>query len=230
VPYQTKAERERARWMTLTETLEHISNSEGCDQSNALTELRKVLGDQLFGQSAMQWADRAVPPFGCSGGLTRPDDTPVGTDWYRVRFRLKGNGTVLDNWTEYGRTKAGKPRWRKLLFLRERVKKQWPSNAQPRSPEQKPLGDPKVVPFDQKKQKGPIATKPKIVDAAKPLINRGRTPSSCGTWEKFRRELCHEAGVVRTSRGWQLDTVQNAVRPLLKKSEQSAEEAESTES
>lgn len=215
--------------MTLTKVLKHISKSEDCDQNAALSELRMVLADKLFGYSAMRWADRAVPPFGYSSVVT-PDDTPVGADWHRVRFRLNGDGTVLDNWTEYGLTKAGNPRWRKLLLLRERVEKQWPLKAQPPSPEERPRADHKVVvPFGRKKP-GPISAGPKIVEAAKRLISRRRTPKSCGSWENFRRELCREARVDANSRGWQLDNVQKFVKRLLKTNDQSAEKTESTES
>lgn len=68
------------------------------------------------------------------------------------------------------------------------------------------------------KRRGPVPTKSTIVDAARRLIARNRTPTTCGTWEDFRRELCAELGVDKNTRGYQLDTVQNAVQPLLKSS------------
>jgi hypothetical protein len=67
-------------------------------------------------------------------------------------------------------------------------------------------------------RRGPEPTKSKIVDAARRLIARNRTPTTCGTWEEFRRELCVELGVDKNTRGYQLDTVQNAVHALLKSS------------
>jgi hypothetical protein len=82
----------------------------------------------------------------------------------------------------------------------------------------------------ERERRGPEPTKSKIVDAAKRLIARDRTPTTCGSWENFRRELCAELGVDKDSRGYQLDTVQNAVRPLLRSSTADTEQTESTES
>jgi hypothetical protein len=227
VPYQTKAERERARWMTLTETLKHISESEDCDQTTALKELRKVLADGIFRQF-VRWADPVSRPFGYSGGLAIPDDTPGWVDWNKARFRLKGDGALLDNWTGYGRTKKGHSRWRTLVFLRQRVEELWPLRVLPSSPDGKLQSDPKVVPFDRKKP-GPTPTEQKIVQAAKGLINRGRTPTSCGSWKQFRRELCKALDVDLNERGYGVDTVQKHVRPLLNR-ESDTERPESTES
>jgi hypothetical protein len=223
VPYQTKAERERARarWMTLTETLNHISGKEVCDPSTALSELKSVLSDGLFRQSEMRWADRAKPPFGYSSAIS-PDDTPAGADWHRVRFRLKGDGTVLDDWNEYGRTKALKPRWRKLLLLRQRAEQLWPPHTDVPPWGAEASSHSNVVAFGQAKQRGPRSTKKQIEDAALQLISRGRTPTRCGSWEDFRRELCDHLNKPHNARGFGPDTVQKAVRPILASLEKAA--------
>jgi hypothetical protein len=227
MPYQTKEERERARWMTLAETLRRISKSEDCDQGIALTELRKVLADGQFRQFEMKWEDEQRPFWGLSSRIMVPDDTPAYADWNKAKFRLKGEGFLLDNFSEYGLTKKGNTRWRKLLFLRESVEKWWPPKAKTHSTGMPPSSDPTVMPFDPGKRKGPTPTGSKIVEAAKRLIDRGRTPTSCGSWEKFRRELCGELGVDIKARGYGPDTVQKAVRPLLKRPPESTERAES---
>jgi hypothetical protein len=231
VPYQTKAERERARWMTLTETLKHISESEACDQTAAVKELRTVLTDGLFIKSEIRWADPVARPFGDSGGLAIPDDTPAWVDWNKASFRLKGDGAILDKWSGYRLTKKHNPRWRKLLLLREKVEKQWPLSTQSLPPsETTTQSGSKVVRFISGKRRGPTYTKSKIEEVAKRLIERGRNPTTCGGWEKFRREVCLEAKVAPNARGYQLDTVQNAVRPFLKPHNSNTEKTESTES
>jgi hypothetical protein len=137
--------------MTLTETLKRISESEDCDQKTAaVKELRKVLADGNFRRSEIRWADPVPPPFGYSGGMAIPEDTPVWVDWNKARFQLNGDGALLDDWTGYRRTKKDNPRWRKLLFLRKRVEEIWSLKAQPSSPDEKPRGDPKAVPLDRK--------------------------------------------------------------------------------
>jgi hypothetical protein len=208
VPYQTKAERERARWMTLTETLKRISESEACDQTAAVKEFRKVLADGNFRQFEIRWEDRVSRSIGDSGGLSLPEDTPASVDWNKARFRLKGDGAVLDKWTGFRRTKKGNPRWRKLLFLRTRVEDLRRLKAKPSSPDEKPQGDP-----EDRKKPGPIKTEQEIKDGAKRLFERGLTPETCG-WEPFRGKLCKELGVSIDTRGYGLDTVQRAVKLL----------------
>jgi hypothetical protein len=206
--------------MTLAETLSHISDSEGYDQRAALAELRKVLADGLFRQFQMRWADSVPIPIG-SSPIAVTKDTPVWVDWGKAKFRLRGDGAVLDDWTGYRRTK---PRWRKLWLLKERVENQWPPKTKNR-----PLREFGL--FSSAKRRGPASAKQTIVEAASRLIEKGRTPINCGTWEAFRRELCREIRVPPNSRGYQLDTIQNAVRPLLKeRSSSTAERTDNTES
>jgi hypothetical protein len=217
--------------MTLTETLKHLFERKGCNQSTALSELQKVLSDGLFGQSQMRWADRAVAPFGYSS-VMRPDDTPAGAEWRRVRFRLKGDGTVLDNWTEYGRTKSGNPRWRKPLFLREAVTNLWPLTPKDVSPgnlEIKASSESKVVSF-ARAQKGPIPNKQNIISAAERLRNKGKTRQSYNTWPEYQAAICSEAGVKPNTRGWGLDTIQNALKDWSGSTGEITERTESTES
>ena len=148
---------------------------------------------------------------GIPGGLDIPDDTPTWADWNKARFRLKGDGALLDNWTGYRRTKKGNPRWRKLLFLRKRVEKLWSLTPENVSPEKNTSSEPKVVPVERAK-KGPTPNDQNIIKAAERLRKRGLTRQSYNTWEEYRRVLVREAEVHLNTRGWSLGTVQNVLK------------------
>jgi hypothetical protein len=126
--------------------------------------------------------------------------------------------------------------WKGLVAQGRELLPQWIQVAEPRTRRKgsryKSRRVPRVVAEAKLKERhGPEPTKSKIVDAAKRLIARNRTPTTCGTWEEFRRELCDELGLDKKSRGYQLDTVQSAVGPLLKSSTaRRTKRAESTES
>jgi hypothetical protein len=59
------------------------------------------------------------------------------------------------------------------------------------------------------------STKSKIEAAARELIAAGRTPTTCGSWPHFIRELLVKLDVTAGTRGYGDDSIQNAVRPLL---------------
>jgi hypothetical protein len=106
LPYISKAERERARWMTLAETLAHIAESDGCDRRSALKQLCGALGDN---QIIAIWEDS-------SDSRDRP--TRDATFWQPARFR--GN-KVFDPSTE---------RWRTLLINKSNILEHWPERSE----------------------------------------------------------------------------------------------------
>jgi hypothetical protein len=53
MPYVSRAEQERALWMTLREALEHIQMREGCNLRAAWDQLQKAIGDQ---EVKVRWA------------------------------------------------------------------------------------------------------------------------------------------------------------------------------
>jgi hypothetical protein len=80
----------------------------------------------------------------------------------------------------------------------------------------------------RKPRPGPIPTANNIQTAAKRLFASGRVPNGTVTWKQFQTELCKEIGVKADQRGYGLDTIQAAVRPLLPRTPD-AESAESAE-
>jgi hypothetical protein len=80
----------------------------------------------------------------------------------------------------------------------------------------------------RKTHPGPIATANKIRAGAEHLLASGQTPGSTMTWRKFQTELCKELGVKPDDRGYGIDTIQAAVRPLLRQIIDN-DDAESTE-
>lgn len=66
------------------------------------------------------------------------------------------------------------------------------------------------------KRPGPIPTAEAIVNAARQIIAAGRIPGKPVKWEQFREEICKSLKVRPETRGYGLDTIQLAVRPLLK--------------
>jgi hypothetical protein len=215
--------------MTLTETLKQISELMDCDQTAAVKELRKAVADGAFRKSEIRWADPVSRPFGSSEGLAVPDDTPVWADWNKARFRLKGDGALLDNWTGYRRTKKGNPRWRKLLFLRKRVEKLWSLPPKNVSPGKNTSSESKVVPVERAKR-GPIPNNQNIIKAAERLREKGLTRQSYNTLEEYRKLLCHEAGVNLNTRGWGPHTVRNVLKEWSGLTTETTEKTESTES
>jgi hypothetical protein len=79
-----------------------------------------------------------------------------------------------------------------------------------------------------KARPGPIPTADRIETAARELLAAGHVPAQTITWEQFRTELCKKLNVKPEQRGYSLDTIQAAVRPLLSAA-QVTEGTESTE-
>jgi hypothetical protein len=78
------------------------------------------------------------------------------------------------------------------------------------------------------RQHGPPPTRTRIEDAAARLIDGGLVPGQTIQWEPFRTQLCKAIGVPLKQRGYSLDTIQAAVKILLKN--RNTESTESTES
>jgi hypothetical protein len=64
-------------------------------------------------------------------------------------------------------------------------------------------------------QRGPVPTADKIRDAARPLIANSCIPAKTISWDQFHIKVCSILDVKPTDRGYGLDTIQRAVRPLL---------------
>jgi hypothetical protein len=123
MPYKSKAEEERDRWMTLPEAVAHIRSADHCDENAARQEIMKALADGVRVLGPLRWkkekSDKPAP-FG-SAPITTPTDTPpIGSNWLGATIRWK-NGRVRDDWSEH---KNGK--WRVLLILRSKVEQYWP--------------------------------------------------------------------------------------------------------
>lgn len=128
MPYQSRAKRERAAWMTLSEAVNHIQSVECTDQAGALNQLRMALGD---GDIPTRWAADPPPLGGYSIGDPSPfSSEQVPTDamyWHNVLIFLDGDGRVIDQPSYYDKTQEPPlPRPRQLLLLRTRVFELWP--------------------------------------------------------------------------------------------------------
>lgn len=123
MPYKSKAERERERWMTLPEAVAHIRLADKCGESDARRQLLKALADGLSAMGPLKWEkekDDEPRPFGYTPIIVPTDAPPVGREWLKAKIRWK-TGKVRNDWTEY---KYGK--WRVPLILRAKVDQHWP--------------------------------------------------------------------------------------------------------
>ncbi len=82
--------------------------------------------------------------------------------------------------------------------------------------ENKPIASETGMPEPEgKRHRGPKATAEAIKNAAEPMICAGCVPGKTMAWERFREKICCKLKVKPETRGYGLDTVQNAVRPLI---------------
>jgi hypothetical protein len=134
MPYQSRAERERAQWRTLPEAMAHVCAADGCDPDDARRQLLRALTNGDL-QPAL-WED--ARPMGRAGGAAMPLDMPPGRDphWKTVDIDWQA-GTVQDDWGEAG------PRHRVLLISRLRLREHWPE-TQPAAPAAE-AGTPAIV-------------------------------------------------------------------------------------
>jgi hypothetical protein len=120
MPYKTKAELERERWMTLPEAVAHIRSVDKCNECEARRQLIAALADGVRVLGPLKWerepGDRGAP-FGVSS-ITGPTGPPLGGAWSEAEINSK-TGRVRDDWD------SGK--WRVLLILRQGVLGTWQS-------------------------------------------------------------------------------------------------------
>jgi hypothetical protein len=115
MPYQSRAERERARWATLPEVVEHVMAADGCDLDAARQQVRSALYDRAL--NPVRWEDAQPSPR--VGGATVPLDDPVLMPDTEIDWDA---GTLFDV-SEYSLPPG---RRRRLLILWLRVREHWP--------------------------------------------------------------------------------------------------------
>jgi hypothetical protein len=131
--YTSKAQRERAEWMTLVEVVNHIRTVERCEQTAALDQLRRALSD---GEIPNRWAAdlRPLPFFHFGDPPNFSDDqVPTGAGyWLHALIFLDGDGRVIDQPFHHGEVEGEvlpserQVRPRGLFLLRSRVLELWP--------------------------------------------------------------------------------------------------------
>ena len=132
MPYVSKVEAERARWMTLAEAVAHVCERDGCDAKAAEEQIRNALRD---GTIQTWWGDQPLqPPHGWPPEI-QPDDAPSARPgrgaayWQSAQIRgaevFDPPDSVL---TDAGRAAVAAGtygRWRVLLLLRAAVEALW---------------------------------------------------------------------------------------------------------
>jgi len=89
------------------------------------------------------------------------------------------------------------------------------------------------TPTAPRRRPGPSPTVDRIKEAGQTLIDEGHVPSETVPWERFGVMLCRKLGIGPKTRGYSLDSIQKAMRPLLQKRQAAklfSENTESTES
>lgn len=115
MPYQGKEARERLRWMTLAEAVDHVVLTEHCERVVALSEIRLALGE---GDIPGRWAASPLPagfyPLGLPP-IFSSDNVRIDHEyWSQVLILLDPDCRAVD--------RAGP---RQLLLLRSRVLELW---------------------------------------------------------------------------------------------------------
>lgn len=143
MPYRSKAERERARWMTLNEALVVICRVDQCKREDAWSQLRQALADEAI---EWKWADplpssirtsarpRANGPNTKNWRLPRIGNKVVvgrvrskSAFWKSVRADFKGDGSICDQGIYDDRKYSENP-YRRIFLLRELINVVWPPN------------------------------------------------------------------------------------------------------
>jgi len=149
MPYKTKAERERERWMTLPEAVAHICSADGCDERDARRQLIAALVDNVLGP--LKWererSDKPAP-FGVSSIISTTDTPPLGREWLKAKICWK-TGRVRDHW---------RGKWRVLLILRHGIARHWKPSPPSR------LSSTSIAP--PKRQTGPKTQKKSLIIGA----------------------------------------------------------------
>ena len=145
--YQSRAKRERAQWITLSEAVTHVQAVECSDQAEALDQLRMALADADI---PAHWAADPLPPEIYSVGDPGPfscDQVPTDAMyWLHVLIFISGDCRVIDQPSHYDETQP-LPRPRQLLLLRTRVMELWPlsSTTQPGKLRRRKFNDDEIL-------------------------------------------------------------------------------------
>ena len=127
MPYQSKADRERAQWMTLREALTHIGKAERCTLKAALRQLGEAIADR---EIDARWPHALHLSGDWDEDLGPPRDIRF---WKSARFILAGGGRILDDpacRTHHVRLqliREGKLHYRRVLIRRDDVERIWPA-------------------------------------------------------------------------------------------------------
>jgi len=132
MPYQSKAEREAASYMTWTEIIAHVKETERCDENEARTKIGNAIAARKL---HVRWEDQRKIPFG-SSPLSVPDDEPPRDAKYWQECQPDpDNPDLVREPPPYDPELVGKRtaarldkkrRFRKPWFPRDRVLLLWP--------------------------------------------------------------------------------------------------------
>jgi len=125
VPYISKADRQRADWMSLVEAIAHIHVAEGCTATVAQQQLIAALSDGAIGPLRWEPAPGDVnPPRIYGSSMTIPDGAPpAGSSWATATIDW-ATGRVRDEFGEYNHGKQ-----RVLLMPGLTIRRLWPLAA-----------------------------------------------------------------------------------------------------
>jgi hypothetical protein len=126
----------RADWKTLPEAVTYVCAANRCEPAEAQEQIRAALADGEL--RPLRWEDGRPRPFGSTGGLTFPDDTPPLDRHYWTDAEIDWEaGNVLDR-SEY----SDPPRHRRLLILARALAHRWPLAASAGGAATMPTGAP----------------------------------------------------------------------------------------
>lgn len=151
MPYISKTQRERARWVTLAEAINHIRTIENLTRDEAWHQLRTAIADN---EVLWKWDEpagvlrRENPSRSAKRSAVRPSRVPKQYNrffWESAQIDFTNGGRVLDDvgqrcppWLLSVMLRDGTVRYRPLLILREAVEKIWVTapikSAQPQEP------------------------------------------------------------------------------------------------
>jgi hypothetical protein len=117
---------------------------------------------------------------------------------------ISADASIPTDWRWFGPI-LGTGAFRDVLVCRADIDRSWPLD-----------GTTANVCGKDRPGRGPASMAAKIQGAAKELIETGIIPGRTMTWEKFREAICTALNVKPETRGFSLDSIQNAARPVLK--------------
>jgi len=98
MPYNSKAELAREKWVTVLEVVAHLQSADKCDEEDARQQLRKALADEVLGP--LKWDQEKPPSIGYSPIAVPTDTPPLGRAWLTAKIRWKV-GKVRNDWGDY---------------------------------------------------------------------------------------------------------------------------------